>query len=121
MCDLGASLDFGVFICMNCSGAHRALGPSITRVKSTKLDTWNRDWAALMQLGNTTINQFFEYSTSDLINRYLSHHRRKPNLNSSLNDIKKYVQDKYVRRLYSMKGDDPITNLKNGKAPMEKK
>jgi hypothetical protein len=41
---IGASLDFGVFVCMNCSGAHRALGPSITRVKSTKLDTWNKDW-----------------------------------------------------------------------------
>ena len=40
----GASLDFGVFVCMNCSGAHRALGPSITRVKSTKLDPWHKEW-----------------------------------------------------------------------------
>lgn len=36
----GASLDFGVFTCSNCSGAHRALGPTVTRVKSTKLDRW---------------------------------------------------------------------------------
>lgn len=52
----GASLDFGVFICMNCAGAHRSLGPSVTRVKSTKLDAWNREWLWLMQLGNQTIN-----------------------------------------------------------------
>jgi len=37
---IGASLDFGVFLCSNCSGAHRALGPTITRVRSTKLDKW---------------------------------------------------------------------------------
>ena len=39
---LGASIDFGVFVCLNCSGAHRALGPTITRVRSAKLDTWNK-------------------------------------------------------------------------------
>jgi hypothetical protein len=38
----GASLNFGVFLCSNCSGAHRALGPTITRVKSTKLDQWQK-------------------------------------------------------------------------------
>ena len=37
---IGASLDFGVFLCSNCSGAHRAMGPTVTRVKSTKLDKW---------------------------------------------------------------------------------
>jgi hypothetical protein len=38
----GASIDFGVFVCLNCSGAHRALGPSVTRVRSTQLDSWNK-------------------------------------------------------------------------------
>jgi hypothetical protein len=54
--NLGASLDFGVFVCMNCSGAHRALGQSVTRTKSTKLDTWNKDWLWHMQLNNKIIN-----------------------------------------------------------------
>lgn len=57
--NLGASLDFGVFVCMNCSGAHRSLGQSVTRIKSTKLDTWNKDWMWHMQLNNKIINQFY--------------------------------------------------------------
>ena len=56
----GVSLDFGVFICMNCSGAHRALGPTVTRVRSTKLDTWNREWLDNMKIGNTVLNVYWE-------------------------------------------------------------
>ena len=63
--DLGASLDFGVFVCLNCSGAHRALGPSVTRVKSTRLDTWNRDWVNKMQIGNTILNLYWEHLLTD--------------------------------------------------------
>jgi hypothetical protein len=57
---VGASIDFGVFVCLNCSGAHRALGPSVTRVRSTKLDTWQSAWLELMQIGNTECNQYWE-------------------------------------------------------------
>lgn len=48
----GASLDFGVFVCSNCSGAHRALGPTITRVKSATLDLWQEEWIGNMLIGN---------------------------------------------------------------------
>lgn len=57
---LGASLNFGVFLCSNCSGAHRALGPTITRVKSTKLDQWQKEWMECMQIGNKEINEYWE-------------------------------------------------------------
>ena len=50
--NLGASLDFGVFLCSNCSGAHRSLGPTVTRVRSTKLDKWQADWVDFMLVGN---------------------------------------------------------------------
>lgn len=58
----GASIDFGVFVCLNCSGAHRALGPSITRVRSTKLDTWQESWAELLILGNQQCNNYWEHN-----------------------------------------------------------
>ena len=50
---LGASLDFGVFLCSNCSGAHRGLGPTVTRVRSANLDKWQQEWLNNMQLGNS--------------------------------------------------------------------
>ena len=49
---LGASLDFGVLVCSNCSGAHRSLGPTITRVRSANLDKWEKKWIENMLLGN---------------------------------------------------------------------
>ena len=33
------SIELGVFVCMNCSGAHRHAGPTITHIRSAKLDT----------------------------------------------------------------------------------
>lgn len=56
---IGASIDFGVLICLNCSGAHRALGPSITRVRSTRLDQWKAEWIPYLSLGNKVCNQYF--------------------------------------------------------------
>lgn len=67
--NIGASLDFGVFVCMNCSGAHRSLGQSVTRIKSTKLDTWTKDWIWHMQLNNKIINEYYEAVKGNLYNR----------------------------------------------------
>lgn len=50
-----------MFVCLNCSGAHRALGPSVTRVKSTRLDTWNQDWVNCVQVGNKVLNEYWEH------------------------------------------------------------
>lgn len=42
---------------------------------------------------------------------------RKITANSGLDEIKRYVADKYIKRKYAKKGDsDPVTNLKNFKA-----
>ena len=68
---VGASLDFGVFICSNCSGAHRALGPTVTRVKSTKLDRWQYEWLESMRIGNTEINKYWEGQEVEALIKYV--------------------------------------------------
>ena len=38
-----ADINFGVFICIECSGIHRSLGAHLTKVKSVNLDEWSED------------------------------------------------------------------------------
>jgi hypothetical protein len=37
-----ASVSFGIFMCLECSGRHRALGVHISFVRSGKLSNWNK-------------------------------------------------------------------------------
>ena len=56
-----ASLDFGVFVCINCSGVHRSFGMHITRIRSTKLDDWIvGDYKVLEATGNQISNLYWE-------------------------------------------------------------
>ncbi|WZZ61849.1 hypothetical protein YC2023_061956 [Brassica napus] len=56
-----ASVNLGVFICMQCSGIHRSLGVHISQVRSITLDTWLPDQVSFMQsTGNAKANQYWE-------------------------------------------------------------
>ena len=54
-----ASVTFGVFMCLECSGTHRSLGVHISFVRSVAMDSWTQDQIQLMRLGgNEKCNSF---------------------------------------------------------------
>uniref|UniRef100_H2UKC4 ArfGAP with RhoGAP domain, ankyrin repeat and PH domain 2 n=1 Tax=Takifugu rubripes TaxID=31033 RepID=H2UKC4_TAKRU len=57
-----ASINLGVVICKKCAGQHRSLGPSISKVRSLKLDSsiWSNELVELfLEVGNMHANSFW--------------------------------------------------------------
>jgi hypothetical protein len=56
-----ASVDFGVLLCLQCSGLHRSFGCHITSVRSLKLDSWEGADAHVRRLklgGNEALRKY---------------------------------------------------------------
>ncbi|EAS01779.2 ARF GTPase activator (macronuclear) [Tetrahymena thermophila SB210] len=95
------SLDFGVFVCMNCSGAHRHLSRSVTRVYSTKIDSWNHaNYQIMDYVGNAIANSYWEFKKPP----------RRITFNAQPDERVRFVTEKYVRKLYcNPKAINPVT------------
>eukprot|EP01006_Ploeotia_vitrea_P000619 TRINITY_DN103361_c0_g1_i1.p1 TRINITY_DN103361_c0_g1~~TRINITY_DN103361_c0_g1_i1.p1 ORF type:complete len:433 (-),score=107.75 TRINITY_DN103361_c0_g1_i1:1407-2654(-) len=56
-----ASINFGVFVCIRCSGFHRNLGTHISKVRSINLDKWTTEMLDWMdKIGNARGRMLYE-------------------------------------------------------------
>ncbi|KAL1321432.1 probable ADP-ribosylation factor GTPase-activating protein AGD15 isoform X2 [Arachis ipaensis] len=86
-----ASVNLGIFICMQCSGIHRGLGVHISKVRSTTLDTWLPDQVSFMQfMGNEKSNKDWEA-------------KLPANFDRSTMGIEKFIYSKYVEKKWASK------------------
>lgn len=93
-----ASINLGIFICLNCSGEHRNLGVHISQVRSTTLDTWRPEWVQVMnKMGNAKSNSYYEAKLP---------RQKKINRSAGAGQRKGFIFSKYKDRAFY--SDTPV-------------
>jgi len=90
-----SSINWGVVICIECSGIHRSLGVHISKVRALKLDVWEKEVIQVVKkLGNATVNSILE---GNLLNK------SKPGPKSEHHIKEKWIREKYVFKSFAKK------------------
>lgn len=110
------SLDFGVFICINCSGCHRSFGMHITRVRSTKLDAWSREDAKMLELvGNEVANSYY------LSNKNGQFLKANPMSFGNSDSRRAHIKKKYIEKAYARRDlPSPVDFVKQSNFNLKK-
>jgi len=101
-----ASINLGILICIECSGAHRRLGTHISKIKSITLDNWTEEWInTIKNTGNEKSNMYYE-STLNV---------QKP-LNTKYipkQGLFQFIQQKYQMKLWVGEQENQFEKKKN--------
>ncbi|CAI9773485.1 unnamed protein product [Fraxinus pennsylvanica] len=93
-----ASVNLGIFVCMQCSGIHRSLGVHISKVRSATLDTWLPEQVAFIQsMGNEKSNSYWEAELPPNYDRV---------------GIENFIRAKYEEKRWIPKDGKPMSPVK---------
>jgi hypothetical protein len=88
-----ASVNLGVFLCLQCSGIHRNLGVHVSKVRSISLDSWNKEQTQRMtDIGNKWGTKFWAAKAPP-----------PPSESASVREMERYIRSKYQDRMWMNK------------------
>ena len=104
------SVNLGVLLCLQCSGAHRQVGVHVSQVRSLTLDKPRKEWIKrIIEIGNIRSNGFWEAAINSRkqfvkkklpvppdVDKMINKCAQKPDPNSPMQHRIDFVTDKYV-------------------------